>query len=72
MTGLPEGVPLESSAGLMQQLRGHGQIDLGGRQMGMAQVHGQVMQEPLYVRPLPVPRRQPVDRECVPLMPISA
>jgi hypothetical protein len=66
MAILPAGVPLEPGAGLLQQLRGHGQIDLRGRQAGVPEVHGQVVQEPLHVRPLPVPRRQPVDREGVP------
>ena len=65
MAVLPEGVPLESGAGLVQQLRRHGQVNLRGRQVGMPEVDGQVMQEPLHVRPLPVPLGQPVDRERV-------
>ena len=66
MAVLPEGIPLESCAGLVQQFRGHRQVDLRGRQMGVAEVHREVVQEPLHVRPLPIPLRQPVDRERVP------
>ena len=43
MAILPASVSLESCAGLLQQLRGHGQVDLRGRQMGVPQVHGQVV-----------------------------
>jgi hypothetical protein len=68
----PAGVPLESGAGLVQQLRGQAQVDLRGRQVGVPEVDRQVVQQPLDVRPPPIPLGQPVDRERVPLMPSSA
>ena len=36
------------------------------RQVGVPEVNGEVVHQPLHVRPLPIPLRQPVDRERVP------
>ena len=60
------GVPLEAVAGLLQQFRRHGQVNLGVRQAGMPQVYGEVIHQPLHVRPLAIPLGQPMDREGMP------
>ena len=65
MTVLPAGVPLEERAGLLQQFGRHGQVNLRVRQAVMPEVNGEVIDQPLHVRTLPVPLCQAVDRKGV-------
>lgn len=59
-------------ASLLEKLRRQGQIYLRIGRVGMSEVDREVIDEPLHVGPFPIPFGQSVDREAVPLMPISA
>src|SRR5438105_3759104 len=66
MALLPAGIPLKASAGLLQHLWRHGQVDLRVRKMGVPEIDRQVIHEPLHVFSAPIPFRQPVDGEGMP------
>ncbi|MGC2791883.1 MAG: hypothetical protein WA899_07675 [Candidatus Sulfotelmatobacter sp.] len=65
-------VLLEATIRLLEQLRGHGEVSLRCTQINMAEISGQRRKQTLHVRILSVPFRQPMNRECVPVMPTSA
>jgi hypothetical protein len=57
------GINLEALTGLMEQLRRHGQVDLGVPDVNMPQVDGQMLEQSLYVGALLVSGRQAVNGE---------
>jgi len=66
MAHLPACVPLEECTSLLQQFRCHCQVDLRVRHADVPKVDRKVIDQPLHVGPLTVPRRQAVDRKSVP------
>ena len=72
MASLPAGIPLEAPAGLLQQLRRHGQVNLRACESRMPEVNGELIHQPLHIRTLAVPFGQSMDREGVTLMPRAA
>src|SRR5438876_366193 len=65
MVVLPAGVPLEECAGMLEQFRRDGEVCLRVRQVGVPKVNREVIDEPLHICSLAVPRCQAVDREGV-------
>src|SRR6059036_233963 len=63
---LQVGIALEAPAGLAQEVRRHGEIDLSLGQADVAEVGRELRQQALDVRALAVPGDQPVHSEGVP------
>jgi hypothetical protein len=62
----------EPKAGFHGQLGRHIQVPLGFMDAAVPQVGRQVREEPLHVLALAVPTHQSIQRERVPIMPMSA
>src|SRR3974377_1815773 len=65
MVVLHADVPLEPHPGLLQQVRRHGEVDLCMPDVSVPQVDGEVVKEPLHVRPLLIPPDQAMDGEAM-------
>jgi hypothetical protein len=61
---LPD-VALEAEVGLVQKFGRHTEIHLRVPEMDVAEVDRQMMNQPLYIRALPIPGRETVNRERV-------
>jgi hypothetical protein len=69
---LLSGVAREAPGGLLEQVGGHAEVDLGAHEMGMPQVDRQLGEQLLDVGPLVIPGRQAMDGEAMAVMPSSA
>jgi len=65
MAALVGDIAIEADAGLAEQLGCHAEINLRGGEVYVAEVDRQLGEKLLHVRPLPIPGRQPMDRERV-------
>jgi hypothetical protein len=66
MIVLPASVSLEERTGLLQQFWDHGQVNLGVPQVSVPKINREVIDQPLYIGPLAVPFRQPMDGKGMP------
>src|SRR5438128_416636 len=65
MIRLPAGVPLEATAGLLQQVGRHGEVDLRMPDVDVPQVDREVVKKPLHIRPLLIPLDQAMNGEAM-------
>ncbi len=55
---LPSSIEFKAQTCLVQELRRHGEVHLGRRQICVPHVHGQLRQQQLHIFAFAIPRRQ--------------